>query len=95
LSNPWILIFETKVQKFSKAQIKNSQYLIVDPHNYTYLTLYDNNIFELLNVYLNFTYFEKNQDLITWFQILKEQDHKLLITWYIYISHMNSINDKV
>ncbi len=45
--------------------------------------LYDNNIFELFDVCPNFTYFGKTS--LTCFQILKEQDHKLWITWNIYI----------
>ncbi len=55
-------LFETKVQKVSKVQMEDFQDLIVDPNlthkrkrKYFNWALYDNNIFELLNVCPNFT----------------------------------------
>jgi len=38
---------------------------------------YNNNIFELLEVCPNLTYYAKHPNSSTCFQILKEQDHKL------------------
>jgi hypothetical protein len=38
---------------------------------------YNNNIFELLEVFPNLTYYAKHPNSSTCFQILKEQDHNL------------------
>jgi len=66
--------------------MEHFQYLIVDPNvthknkKRIFWAFYYNNIFKLLDVCPNLTYFKKTLKFINMFHILKEQDHKSRIT---------------
>ncbi len=81
------LHFNSPYQSFKIFQNSNGTL----PSNcWTYIYIYNDwalydDIFELLEVCPNLTYYTKSLNLSTFFQILKEQDQKLWITWNIYI----------
>jgi len=77
----------------TKVQMENFQYLIVDPNithkikkEYFDWALYDNNIFELLNVCPNLTYFLKTSKFINIFPNIKRTKSEIMNHMkYIYI----------
>jgi len=86
-------LFKTKVQKILKVQMEHFQDLIVDPNithkrkkEYFNWALYDNNIFELLNVCPNFTYSIKKIKIINMFPNIKRTISQIMNhMMYIYI----------
>ncbi len=112
LSNPFTSISLTKVFKNPKIQMEHS-HLIVEPnvihthtHTHTYLfiylfsdwELYDNNIFELLEVCPNLTYYTKTSKFINMFPNIKKTKSQIMNDKkYMYIkkSQESFINDKV
>jgi len=80
LSNLFTLVPLVRVLKNPKIQMEHSD-LIVEP-NVTpiyifYWGFYYNNIFELLEVYPNLTYYAKIYKVINMFANIREYDHKL------------------
>ncbi len=84
---------KTKVQKIPKVQVEHFQVLIINPNTthkrsrkYFDWALYDYNIFELLDFYLNRTYFEKTSKFINMFPNIKRTRLQIMNQMiYIYI----------
>jgi len=101
-------MLKTKVQKIPKVQMEHFQDLIIDlnitrkrkerKEKKFHWTLYNNNIFELLNVNPNLIYFEKTSKFINnVFLNIKKTRSQMNQMKYIYTKKLDgsSINDKV